>query len=513
MTTDKIKLRWYQQQIVDGIYKYWRKGLKRLLVFSCTRSGKTYLFSYMAKRANEKGNKVLILTNRKKLFKQTGNAIHDFDIKPYLINADNKTVRHDYMTYLAMSQTLERRLNKPEIIKLIESIQLVVIDECHISSFDKILNNPLFKDKFLIGVTGSPIRSGSMPELIDTYQQIVIGPYTVELEPEYCVPARVFEVPIDMTGISKDNKGEFNQYETFQRFDSAKIYQGAVNNWKKYANGLTTIVYCVSILHAAKTCVEFNKAGVKCKFISSGKMKPKLSENPNKGAITKHRIAMEEWQFIQDHKHLTGDPEKVIQEWERGDFQMLINVDMLTFGYDNHKIKCVLFNRATNSVPMFLQAANRGGTPYEGKKEFILLDMGGNSERLGDYNKKHEWSLVHKKPVGGGIPSTKECTKCQALIFSSARVCDYCGTEQPKSKEQKEVELVERKMSGKYYKQAIQEFQKIEDIEMLARVKKYSKMWVFRTVFYNLGEKEFKDYMRSKNYKWAYIHRLIESYN
>ena len=369
MTTDKIKLRWYQQQIVDGIYKYWKNGLKRLLVFSCTRSGKTYLFSYMTKRANEKGNKVLILTNRKTLFKQTGNAIADFDIKPYFINADNKSLRYDYMTYLAMSQTLLRRLDKPEVIKLLKTIQLVVVDECHLSEFDKILNHPLIKDKFVIGVTGSPSRSGNMPELIDTYQQIVIGPYTAELEPEYCVPARVFETPIDMSGVSKNNNGDYNTDEAFQRFDSPTLYRGAVNNWLKYANGKITLTYCVNIIHAIKTCVAFNEAGVSCKFISSGKTKPKLKENPTKGDITKHRLACEDYEYYINNLHLSGEADDIINEWDRGEFLMLINVGILTFGFDNNKIECVLFNRATLSLPMFLQAVNRGGTPREGKDE------------------------------------------------------------------------------------------------------------------------------------------------
>lgn len=509
----KITLRPHQNTLIDGIQSAWRQGLKRLIAFLATRGGKTFVFSYLAKRANDNGKKVLILTNRKKLFSQTGNAIKDFGIDPYYINADTKTIRHDYMTYVAMSQTFVRRMKKPEVIKLINELTLIIADECHISEFDKILNHPLMKDKFVLGVTGSPKRDGQQPELGDTYQSIVIGAYTEDLEPKYCVPARVFEVPFDMDGIKKDFKGEFNNQETFQRFDSPKIYQGAVKNWLKHANGKVTLCYCVNILHAAKTCVQFVESGISCKFISSGKAKPKLSENPNKGDITKYNIALKEWEYIQDHKYLTGKAEDIINEWEVGGFTILVNVDMLTFGYDNVKIDCILVNRATNSIPLWLQVANRGGTPRPGKDEFLLLDMGGNSERLGDYNQRHEWSLFHKKPSkGGGVPSSKECCKCGALILSSARVCDWCGTEQPKSKEQIEIELVERKMANKSYKEAIKEFNTIEDMEKLQKVKKYSKQWLFRQVYHKFGEDEFKKYMVEQKYKWPYIYRLIGQY-
>ena len=502
-----IILRSHQKSIIKDIRQYWKRGLKSMIVFLATRGGKTYIFSYMAKAANEKGNKVLILTNRKKLFSQTGNALADFDIHPYYISADTKSIRDDYKTYIAMSQTLQNRIKKPEFIKWFESISLICIDEAHLQDVGNILTNPLCKDKFILGFTGSPMRGGSQRELSEDYQQIVTGAYTAELEPKYCVPARVFEVPIDMDGVSKDNKGEFNNQETFARFDSPKIYQGAVKNWIKHAENKVTLCYCVNIIHAVKTCVQFNEMGIKCKFISSGRIKPKLSENPNKGAITKHRIASDEYNYIQNNLHLTGDPETIINEWESGEFNILINIDMLTFGYDNNKIDCILINRATNSIPLFLQMANRGGTPRPDKSEFLILDMGGNSDRLGDYNEKHEWSLFHKKPPkGGGVPATKECVKCGALILASARVCDWCGTIQPKSKEQVEVELIERT--------PLREMQmnSIEDVEKVASAKKYKKTWIFRTVFFKFGEDEFKNYMRSKNYHWSYIWRLIGQY-
>lgn len=500
-----ITLRPYQQKIIDGIQHYWKKGLTKLMVFSCTRSGKTIVFTYMAKKANEKGTKVLILTNRKKLFSQTGNALTDFNIHPFYISAETKTIRNDYMTYIAMSQTLQNRIKKPEFIKWFESIKLIVVDESHLQDVGNILQNPLCKDKYILGFSGSPMRGGSQRELSEDYQQIVIGPYTVELEPKYCVPARVFEVPFDMSGVKKDHNGEFSNSETFQRFDSPKVYLGAVNNWMKHANGLVTLVYCVNILHAAKTCVEFNKNGIKSKFISSGRVKPKLPENPNKGDLTKYRIASDEFEYIESNSIYTGEAETIIQEWERGDFLVLVNVDMLTFGYDNAKIDCVLLNRATNSVPLFLQTANRGGTPRPGKDHFVLLDMGGNSERLKDYNFRHEWNLRHKVAKGGGgVPASKSCCKCEALIIASARVCDWCGTEQPKSKQQQEIELIERK--------PVKELDTVELIEQFAKIKGHSKLWVFRSVYFKFGEEAYKKYMRSKNYHWSYIYRIMATY-
>jgi superfamily II DNA or RNA helicase len=501
-----IKLRPYQQQIITGVKKYWKKGLKKLLVFSCTRSGKTVVFSFLAKQTNNNGKKVLILTNRKTLFTQTGNSITNFGIKPYRINAETKIIRDDHMTYLAMSQTFQNRLKKPEVIEWLKSIDLVVVDECHISIFDKVLQHPAFKDKFVLGFTGSPQRSGGMPELAEVYQQIVLGPYTVELEPTYCVPARVYETPVDMDGVSKNNLGEFDTGEMFQRFDSPKLYRGAVNNWNKYAKGLTTIAYCVSIIHALKTCIEFNKAGIKTKYISSGRVKPKMKDNPNKGDITRYNIALDEYNLIQENKHFTGDTEEIIQQWRDDEFQVLINVNILTFGFDEPKIKCVLFYRATLSIPLFLQAINRGGTPASGKDNFIVLDFGSNSERLGNYNHKHEWSLFHKKPTGGGVASVKECDKCHALILASAQVCDWCGTQQPKSPQQKEIELIERTPLREM------PMETIEDVEKVAKVKGYKKLWVFRSIYFKFGEKEFKNYMRSKNYHWSYIYRLIGGY-
>jgi superfamily II DNA or RNA helicase len=508
-----IELRDYQQKIIDQCYLFLKQGLKRLMIFSCTRSGKTIVFTFIASNAIKKGNNVLIVTNRKKLLNQTGNVFKDFGLNPFFITAKSKKINEDSKCYVAMSQTLINRLKKEEYrIWISKKKPIVIIDEAHLCDVTKVIHDVLFNDLIVLGFSGSVIRSGKQRSFSDDgFQQIVQGPYTADLEPKHCVPARVFEVPIDLEGVSLKNDGDFNNNQLFERFDKPTKYKGAFLNWNKHAKDLITIGYCVSILHAVKTCLEFEKNGVKSMFISSGKNKPKLPLNPNKGQLTKYKIEKEEYEFIKNNSHLTGETNDIIKRWEKGEFKVLLNVDILTFGYDNPSIQCVIINFATKSIPKWLQAVNRGGTPKKGKNNFIVLDLGGNSERLKDYNYKHEWSLFHSTGNGGGVPASKECPKCHALVLASSRICKYCGFEFPKSEQEQLVELVERNYAHLNAKEVDTTQMTFKELDEYARQRKYKKQWVWRQIYYqDNGEEKLKQYAKLNGYHWSWVKRQID---
>ena len=100
----------------------------------------------------------------------------------------------------------------------------------------------------------------------------------------------------------------------------------------------------------------------------------------------------------------------------------------------------------------------RGARPFPGKDQFIVLDHGGNIERLGFYEDEIEWSLDGKK-LGYRKKVKKDkqkkaltCSVCDYIFFGSA--CPQCGTrikDYGKKIEAMDAELVKLKKTDRKY--------------------------------------------------------------
>jgi len=139
-----------------------------------TGGGKTVIFSEIARRYSaETGKKVMILTHRIELCKQTSNMLDEFGVKNKIINSEVKELpeQDKYTCFVAMVETLNNRLNEEDII--IEGIGLVIIDEAHYNSFRKLFK--YFEDCFILGVTATPLSSNVKLPMKDTYQELILG--------------------------------------------------------------------------------------------------------------------------------------------------------------------------------------------------------------------------------------------------------------------------------------------------------------------------------------------------
>lgn len=145
------KLRPYQQETIELCGTSISKGIKGVLCVLPTGAGKTVIFASMANKASENGYTVLIITDSKKLFKQTSNY---FD-NPTIINAE-ANVNLDIQVgsiIVSMAQTLSRRSKTMDKLNNIPNL-LVIVDEAHVKTSCK----PLYKldNSINIGFTATP---------------------------------------------------------------------------------------------------------------------------------------------------------------------------------------------------------------------------------------------------------------------------------------------------------------------------------------------------------------------
>jgi superfamily II DNA or RNA helicase len=162
---DRKELYSYQQGDIATIFERLDNAVQNyhLLYQLPTGGGKTVIFSEIVRRYISKHDKkVLVLTHRIELCKQTSKMLKGFDVKNKIINSKVKELpdQNDFSCFVAMVETLKNRINDKKLH--LDNIGLVIIDEAHYNSFRKLLSS--FKNAFIFqGFRGS----GLFKKLID----------------------------------------------------------------------------------------------------------------------------------------------------------------------------------------------------------------------------------------------------------------------------------------------------------------------------------------------------------
>lgn len=459
-----IKLRNYQSDAINELREGFKKHQRQVLCLP-TGAGKTVVFSEMVRLAAEKNTVTMIFTDRTELFKQTLKSLGKVGIAVEEISPQKKNTYLNAIVYLSMVETIKRRKDVLQNLKP----KLLIIDESHKSNFNAVLE--AFPDAKVIGATATPVGKHFYKYYTNIVQNIDV-PELVDAG--FLSPCKPFQMVDDFSDLDVKN-GEFTSQSLDKHFDKPTLYKGVTDNWLKLANGKKTIVFNVNINHTINTHQAFIDAGISSEYITS--------------------------------KTPSIERDRILKAFQSNAFTVLNNCGILTTGYDEPSIECVIVNRATKSLPLWLQCVGRGSRLFPGKDNFILLDFGGNHTRLGLWNEQRKWSLKEKKKKEGVAP-VKSCEKCEAICPASAPVCPFCGNTFPKKESEiKEGVMVEvqpvtpTELIGK----RISELSILELID-LQKSKKYKASFVWR-VARSMGKEKLKEYAELMQYSGGWLYR------
>jgi len=123
-----------------------------------------------------------------------------------------------------------------------------------------------------------------------------------------------------------------------------------------------------------------------------------------------------------------GERSRALADFRDGKFKYLVNVNVLTTGFDAPNIDCVVLLRPTMSPGLYYQMVGRGFRTFDGKENCLVLDFGENVLRHGPVDMLKVKS--NRKGEGGDAPA-KECPECQTVIAAGYSRCPECGYEFP----------------------------------------------------------------------------------
>ena len=452
---------------VEQYYGFEIDGNRRFLLGDFTVTHNTVMFNHIAALAEKKGHRVLIVADRRELIMQAWNRLYQASGIHAGIIMSGVTPAYHLPVQIASVQTLNRRSFPPDI-------NLVIIDECRGSvapTYAPIFGQ--YKDAFFLGVDATPIRTNGQG-FDHIYQELVHGPSIKDMEVAGAlVPANVKVNPINQSVLDKLPKlgGDFEEGALAKFMMGDGIMAGLVASKQKHAPGEKTICFAVNIEHSKAIVAKYNDAGIKALHVD--------------GSFT-----------IEDRN-------RAFKAFEHGDVEVLVNVGIATYGYDNPSITCVQLARPTKSLALYLQMVGRGARPFtakDGSKKlsYTILDHANCRIEHGAPNAERKWTLKGK----GKTPPSKEDKKIK-MIFGDGKERIVSSREIPQDLDGVVlVDMTDAELEGIGRRQ---KFDKINERRMRSS---YQPMWAYFRFVQEVKDFTLEDleYIQKKlnfKYGWA----------
>ena len=374
------------------------------LVVAPTGAGKTIMLSALVGKRRGVSKDVLILQHRDELVSQNSTKFQRVnpELSASYVNASQKDWSGDVV--FAMVQTLSRGNNLAHMPKL----DLIVVDEAHhtvAATYQSIIRAAKEANEGvqIVGFTATPNR-GDKKGLRDVFtncsHQIEIATLIRE---GFLVPPKTFVIDVGVQDELREVRktaSDFDMADVEKIMNRRAINKRVVEEWKDKAGDRKTIVFCSTIRHAEDVCEEFVEQGIVARVV-------------------------------------TGDTPKVIRQeilsdLATGDVQVVVNVAVLTEGFDAPPVSCVVLTRPCSYKSTMVQMIGRGlrtidQEEYPGvvKTNCVVLDFGtsvlthGSLDDAGDLD-----GAGDRKP---GEAPQKPCPECNSVVPLGVRECPVCG--------------------------------------------------------------------------------------
>lgn len=372
-----ITLRSYQTEAMVAFDKFSKKGGRRGIIHLPTGCGKTITALSIAKKI---GGRVLWLAHRGELLDQAIKAMQVVwpEATTGIVKAERNEM--DRFCVFATVQSISRRLKD-----VIHGFDLIVVDEAHHSVASTYVNTLDAYGAFsprgplVLGLTATPERGDKMG-LEAVFQEIVYSmQITDAIVQGYLCDLKTSRVYLDIDlDKVKITAGDFNQGELDDVMLKAEVPRAVADVYVDHASDRKAIIFTVSKEQAHRTCDELQKRGVSA-------------------------------------ESLTGDTPQEIRDLiltrlTAGETKVIVNCLVLTEGFDEPSVDCIIMARPTKSQPLYVQCIGRGTRKFLGKENCLIIDVTGVSEKHKLMTAPTLFGLTDKDKTESILDEIKEAT-------------------------------------------------------------------------------------------------------
>lgn len=386
-----FKLRDYQQEAVDATLKHFRKTDDAAVIVLPTGAGKSLVIAELARLARRR---ILVLAHVKELVEQNHSKYEAYGLQAGIFAAGLKQKDNQQQVTFASVQSVQ-----PNLDQFQGEYSLLIIDECHRvsdnedSQYQQIISrlkqqNPGLK---VLGLTATPYRLGTGW----IYRYHYRG-YTRSDEPrpfENCIYELPLRYMISRSYLTPPEliDATVAQYDfSSLRPDSSGNYAAPAVNQLLVKHKRVTRAICEQIEQLAE-----QRLGVMV-FAATVEHAKEIY-----GYLPEAQTAL-----------ITGDTDnrerdQLIEQFKARQLKYLVNVSVLTTGFDAPHVDLIAILRPTQSVSLYQQIVGRGLRLFEGKKDCLVIDYTGNGFDL------FQPEVGSAKPAPDSEPVQVFCPQCE----------------------------------------------------------------------------------------------------
>lgn len=387
------ELRPYQKDAVGAAVRHFQKLKDPCVVVLPTGAGKSLVIAELARIAK---GRVLVLAHVKELVEQNHAKYASYGLEAgiYAAGLERKD-KHEKVIFGSIQSVARAGAD------FFKSFSLLVIDECHRVSMDEDTQygqvirrlravNPAL---CVLGLTATPYRLGlgwiynfHARGVMRTDEERLFKRCVYELSLDFMIRNKYLTPPVkidapvaayDFSSLKLKGGTRFNMSEVEDLLkDQARVTPGIVGNIVDMAKDRAGVMLFTSTVRHAEEILEHLP--------------------PEAAAIV-----------VGDTP--SAERDSIIQRFKARELKFLVNVSVLTTGFDAPHVDLIAILRPTESVSLYQQIVGRGLRLSDGKADCLILDYTG----LGHDLFKPE--IDEDKPSEESVPVQVECPACGHL--------------------------------------------------------------------------------------------------
>ena len=386
------KLREYQQQAVNNTIKFFQKKRDPAMIVLPTGAGKSLVIAELARIAN---GRVLILAHVKELVEQNYEKYKSYGLSAGIFSASLGKKDWDPKAIFGSVQSVARAPDD-----FFNNFSLLVIDECHrvseegATQYQEVIKKTLERNPGLciLGLTATPYRLGvgwiyeySQRGEIKTDKKRFFKQCVYELPLSYMIQNKYLTIPVkvDIPVTCYDFSELTDKNSSYTAQDVEEIL--------KSQKRLTPFI----IKNIIDITERFHRQGVMI-FSSS----------------VRHAEEIMTYLPAHDARIVLGDTDMkdrtaIIEDFKNKKFKYLVNVSVLTTGFDAPHVDVIAILRPTESNSLYQQIVGRGLRLSQDKKDCYILDYTGMGHDI------FSPEISDKRPAKDTVPVIVTCPVCE----------------------------------------------------------------------------------------------------
>ena len=385
------KLRPYQQEAVDSTLNYFRKKRSPAVIVLPTGAGKSLVIAELAKIAK---GRVLVLAHVKELVEQNHLKYESYGLQAGIYSAGLNQKNSKRKVIFGSIQSVANASDS-----FFNDFTLLVIDECHRvglepdSQYAKVIKRLKLNNKriCILGLTATPYRLGlgwiyniahrgemKTQELRFFKHCIYELPLEYMIKNKYLTPPVKVDIPV-------------TSYDFSDLTEGGKSYTMAqLEEVLRQQRRLTPLI----IKNIIDITDSYKRQGVMI-FSSTVKHAQEVMESLPDGQA---RLVLGETEVT--------ERDRIIDGFKNREFKYLVNVSVLTTGFDAAHVDVIAILRPTESISLYQQIVGRGLRLDTGKKDCLVLDYTGMGHSI------YSPEIDDKKTVSESVAVQVPCPEC-----------------------------------------------------------------------------------------------------